>query len=131
MRAEDAQIYRELIAAVRARSAPGSYIYAGPDCPEVYFLSARTNPTRTLYDFFDGSSPERESEILRLIDEHSITIAVIKRGSEFSTDLSDNLMQQLKERFDHLEIFFSGTGSQRRERFRVLWRDAPSVASAG
>ena len=116
---------------MRARSAPGSYIYAGPDCPEVYFLSDRANPTRTFYDFFEGASATHEAEILHLIDKHQITIAVIKRGSEFSADLSPHLLEEMSKRLDHLEIFFEGQGSQRRERFRVLWRDAPGLASAG
>src|SRR5439155_617081 len=43
----DKAMYEEAVTAVGAH-ARGDYIWAGPDCPEVYFLAAKRNPTRTL-----------------------------------------------------------------------------------
>ena len=123
MRTEDSRVYKAVVSAVQAHSGPSSYIYAGPDCPELYFLADRANPTKTLYDFFEHGMSDRTAVILQLIDTHQITVAVIKRGSEFSADFSADLLNDLRTRFDHLEIYYSGQGAQRRERFRVLWRD--------
>src|SRR5439155_25723243 len=40
----DALLYDELIPLVQSHAA-GKFIYAAPDCPEVYFLSGLQNPT--------------------------------------------------------------------------------------
>ena len=52
MRATDAARYEALIGAVQVL-APGRTLWAGPDAPEVYFLSGVPNRTRTLFDFLD------------------------------------------------------------------------------
>ena len=50
--AEEQDEYERLVAELRAHASSG-YMYATPDCPEVYFLSGLRNPTRTFFDFFD------------------------------------------------------------------------------
>ncbi len=68
--------YETLVRLVNGHSPPGSYIYATPDCPEVYFLSGRKNPTRTLFDFFDASERRTERQ-LELLARHNIPVVVI------------------------------------------------------
>ena len=41
---EEAKQYEQLIPVVQEHAAGNSFIYAGPDCPEVYFLSGKQNP---------------------------------------------------------------------------------------
>jgi hypothetical protein len=52
VRAADAARYEALIAAVEVL-AKDRTLWAGPDAPEVYFLSGVPNRTRTLFDFLD------------------------------------------------------------------------------
>jgi len=72
----DKMKYETLVRLVNRHSPPGSYIYATPDCPEVYFLSERKNPTRTLFDFFDASERRTERR-LELLARHNIRVVVI------------------------------------------------------
>jgi hypothetical protein len=55
VRAADAERYEALIGAVQVL-AQGRTLWAGPDAPEVYFLSGVPNRTRTLFDFLDGGA---------------------------------------------------------------------------
>jgi hypothetical protein len=55
VRAADAARYEALIGAVQTL-AQGRKLWAGPDAPEVYFLSGVPNQTRTLFDFLDASA---------------------------------------------------------------------------
>ncbi len=112
---KDALIYATLLRDIENHSAAGSYIYAGPDCPEIYFLSARRNPTRTMYELF-GDAPDRTRQILDAIDRHDITVVVINRFPEFSPAISTALADGIKSRFP-----------ARREtgRFTVFWREPP------
>lgn len=52
VRAADAARYEALIGAVQVL-AKDRTLWAGPDAPEVYFLSGVPNRTRTLFDFLD------------------------------------------------------------------------------
>jgi Dolichyl-phosphate-mannose-protein mannosyltransferase len=112
---EDQVIYTALLREIEDHSAAGSYIYAGPDCPEVYFLSARRNPTRNMYELF-GDAPDRTRQILDAIDRHDITVVVINRFPEFSPVISKALAAEIKSRFPHgMEL----------GRFAVFWREPP------
>ena len=55
VRAADAARYEALIGIVQAL-ARDRILWAGPDTPEVYFLSGVPNQTRTLFDFLDVSA---------------------------------------------------------------------------
>ena len=55
VRAADAARYEALIGAVEVL-AKDRTLWAGPDAPEVYFLSGVPNRTRTLFDFLDGTA---------------------------------------------------------------------------
>lgn len=92
----DQQIYEALVALIQRHSAEGSYIYAAPDCPEVYFLSARKNPTRTMYDFFAATGSEA---VQKLLDEKEIQVVVINRAPPFSPRIAPDVGAALKARF--------------------------------
>ena len=110
--------YGKLLRTIEDHSAEGSYIYAAPDCPEVYFLSGRKNPTRSMYQLFD-ESPKRTEGVLDLIDRHDIKVVVINDHPEFSPTISDELRDALKARFLFSKEVF---------RFTILWRDSPTDA---
>jgi hypothetical protein len=95
--AEEASRYQELIAVVREHTR-GPFIYAAPDCPEVYFLAGFRNPTRSLFDFLDDSS-ERRDEVLNALESHQVNVIVIYDKPAFSGELPETLRDALEERF--------------------------------
>lgn len=115
---EQANLYNRLITAVREHSGDGSYIYAAPDCPEVYFLSGRRNPTRSLYDLFDVRDAASYQKLVQDLDQLGVQVVVLKQCSEFSTRLAPELAALLEQRFQHRESF----QVQGRDAFIVLWR---------
>lgn len=92
--------YEALIGEVRRRSRPGSYIYAAPDCPEVYFLSDRKNPTRTMYDLFDDPVG-RVERIQRQIEEQNVDVVVIRLKPDFSAKLAPEFRSWIEARYPH------------------------------
>jgi len=78
--------------------AQGDYIWAGPDCPEVYFLAAKRNPTRTLFDFFDEPAG-RTVRVLDAIERHDVRVVVFNRRPPFSGAPPSDLVEALVERF--------------------------------
>jgi len=93
----DADVYERLIGLVQEH-AQGPFIYAAPDCPEVYFLSGRRNPTRTLFDFFD-SEAGRSTRILRALQQHDVRVVVINTHPPFSAALDAALGAALVSQF--------------------------------
>ncbi len=125
----DVPVYRGIVRRVQLQSTPGEPIYASTDCPEIYFLCDRRNPTRTIYDFFDAdfeSNPEGRAErLLKMIDEQRIKVAVLRWGGEFSGPPHARLVQGLRSRFTQAEHFrfFPDDSNQSQPDFSVLWRD--------
>ena len=44
-----------------------SYVYAGPDTPEIYALTGLRNPTRSLFDYLDPTGSARGENLLRTL----------------------------------------------------------------
>jgi hypothetical protein len=104
--AKQAQEYEEIVRLVQAH-ATGNYIYAGPDAPEVYFLSDRQNPTADLAGFLEPdflNPSERSSRILGAIDRHDITLVVLRRNSEYSGPPPSQLRVILDARYPRSEM---------------------------
>lgn len=98
--APDRVVYERLVAAIDAM-AVSEFVYATPDCPEVYFLSGRRNPTRTLFDFFDR--PEgRTSRVLRALEANGVDLAVVNRRPEFSGPPPADLLDSLAARYPYV-----------------------------
>jgi hypothetical protein len=64
--------------------APSS-VYAGPDSPEIYFLSGTTNPTPVLFDFLAESWRIRELDAAVLDGE--LSAVVVNNSPDFSSTL--------------------------------------------
>ncbi len=111
-----ATVYQRLAAVAQEHSSPGAYIYATPDCPEVYFLSARRNPTRTFYDLFedDFEDPERRRRrLLAMLDERRIDVVVLHGAPRISGPVDAGLAAEVARRFPHREELPT---------FTVYWR---------
>lgn len=106
---DEATEYERLIPLVQAHGA-GEFIYAGPDCPEVYFLAERRNPGRELFDFFDDT--DRRTRVLRAIETHDVRVVVLSSRPQFSPR-DRELERALAARFPETE---------RVGRFEVRWR---------
>jgi hypothetical protein len=90
----------------------GKYIYATPDCPEVYFLADRRNPTRTLFDFLDDPAG-RSQRILAAIHAHDVHLVVLNREPYFSGPVANDLRAALDAEFpEHAET----------RQFEVRWK---------
>ena len=96
----DAAGYKLLVGEIQRHTPAGSYIYAAPDCTQVYFLSERQNPTRTMFDFFDDPAG-RSSRIIRAWDEFQIAMALINSALSFSPQVDPSLKAELQSRFPH------------------------------
>jgi hypothetical protein len=110
IRADERFDYQKLLGLILSHGA-GPYVYATPDCPEVYFLSGRANPTRTFYETFDRQ-PMTSAAVLKLIEDHGITVVVINRSPEFSGPPDRRLEAALAARFPQ---------SDEAGRFLVRW----------
>jgi 4-amino-4-deoxy-L-arabinose transferase-like glycosyltransferase len=102
--AKEAAEYEALIATVRAHAA-GPYIYAGVDCPEVYFLSGERNPTGTIWDFLDADffSAGRTARVLGAISDHGVKEVVLHNDPYFSGLVTADLRAALDGRFPNAE----------------------------
>lgn len=102
--------YERLVAEIQSRTGDAEAILAGPDCPEVYFLARRRNPTRLFYDFFRPELLTHSEDIDALADAHGIRLVVIKQPflREFTTS-SEPMERWARARFGApVVIGFSG-----------------------
>jgi hypothetical protein len=119
----DAGVYRRLVRSIQRHAPPGAFIYAAPDCPEVYFLADRPNPTPTIYDFLDAdfATEARARRILATLGEKGVDVVVVDRRPEFSPRMSPALLRPLAERYPN---------AVRIGWFTVRWRTPPAVGPA-
>ena len=116
MRGEEQEEYERLVAVLQAR-ASGGFLYATPDCPEVYFLSGLRNPTRTFFDFSDDPVG-RTARILDALEENRVQVVALNRRPHFSGEVPPDLAAELALRFPR---------TMQIGRFEVRWRDASSA----
>lgn len=95
--AADRATYEALAAAIAAHGHTPA-IWAGPDAPEVYFLSAKTNPGRTVYDFFDTPA-ERSAAPLRAVRLQPVDLVVVRHHPPFSDPLPAAVRDSFAARF--------------------------------
>lgn len=77
-------------------------LLAGPDCPQVYFLTGRPNPTAYMYDMF-VTDPDYYHKLLELAHSDKIGMVVVNRAPEFSAIWPATLFHMMAEKFVYVE----------------------------
>jgi hypothetical protein len=108
----DARLYDELIRTIQSHTN-GQFIYAAPDCPEVYFLAGLNNPTRTFFDFRDEFAG-RSQRILRDLEVHQVSVVAINRDPGFSDKLEPDIVLVLEHLYPYAKVI---------GKFQVRWRE--------
>ncbi len=104
-------VYEDIITLVREKAA-GRPIWAGPDAPEIYFLSGLPNRTRTFFEFLDP--PEQNARPLReRLDAMGAAVAVVKLRPDFWARPTKATIDSLVPSFPHQRTFID---------YVVLWR---------
>jgi hypothetical protein len=107
-----ARTYEQLIPLVQSH-AVGKFIYAAPDCPEVYFLSGFQSPTRYYFDYADDLS-DRYTRILQALDQLGVKVIVLNKEPKFSGPIPQTIRDELTQRFRRSTAIGS---------FEVRWRE--------
>ena len=98
----------ETLAIFLQQHAPNGLMYAGNDCPELYFISGLKNVTRDDY----GAPP---AEALKALQSTDIKVVVIFDSPYFpSAQTSPEVRAEVVKRFPHTTRF---------EIFQVFWRE--------
>jgi hypothetical protein len=108
VRAADAARYEALIGAVQTLGQNRT-LWAGPDAPEVYFLSGVPNRTRTLYDFLDTPA----APVIERVHAARATLVVLNLRPDFSGAPDQPTVEALRAEFPNVR---SVPG------FLVFWR---------
>jgi hypothetical protein len=104
---EDEPFFESLTVFLQQR-APNGLLYAGNDCPELYFLTGLKNVTRD----DNGAPPE---EVLKALRSTGVKVVVIFESPYFPSVLtSPEVRAEVMKRFPH---------STRFEIFQVFWQD--------
>ncbi len=121
---EDARVYGDLVELIQELTPDGGYIYAAPDCPEVYFLSERKNPTRTFYDLFQQSDGNRCQLLLDMLRRRQIKVVVVNHHPPFSPELTDETLAALSRMYANHKVVRGSLepGRPATRLFTVFWQ---------
>jgi hypothetical protein len=95
----DAAEYQAVVETLTAH-ATGGYTYAGPDAPEIYFLTGLRNPTRAFFEFLEPAE-QSPARVLAVLNRHKVTAVAINRDMKFSPPLNPELEAAFARRFPH------------------------------
>lgn len=107
----DAVMYRRVIELIDLHVANGNVV-AGPDAPEVYFLTGRFSPSNTFFDFF-SDSVSAEGGLNDMTGLPTASVVVLNHGRRFSQGPSIHLATKARRMFPNSE----GVGA-----FEVRWK---------
>lgn len=92
-------VYEAVVALVTAH-ARSDVIYATPDCPEIYFLSGKRNPTRHMFEFLRRSDAELVTDnLVELLLREGVSVVVLNGRPEFSGQLTPAARAAFAEQF--------------------------------
>jgi hypothetical protein len=94
---EDAAVYGAVVNFVQENSA-GRYILAVPDAPQIYFLSGRENPTRSMLDHLEDPA-ERLAEVREALRAGLPDLVVFQNKSSLAPGLDPQMKVLLEEAF--------------------------------
>ena len=112
VRSEVRARYDRVLDLVAAHRPENRVLFAGPDAPEVYFLTDSVNPTRSIMDFLDTSGSTRGAKLLALLEREDVRLVVINHAPEQSPRLDPATVTQLRSMYEH---------AQRVAPFEVRW----------
>jgi hypothetical protein len=107
----DRRVYRS-VTGMLERHGSGRYIWAGPDAPELYFLTDRRNPTRSFGGRLDDQSPQRRA-LLENLERHGVTAIAINHRPGFRNNLDAVTARMLRLAYPNHEDV---------GKFEVRWR---------
>jgi hypothetical protein len=111
VRPSDAETYNSLIPMVQAHNT-GKFIYAFPDCPEVYFLSGLQSPTGHFFSFAEDRL-DLTGPLLNMLKSLKINVIAINGDPQFSGQLRTDLHSALIEAYPN---------SEKVGKFEVRWK---------
>lgn len=109
--AHDAEVYRRTVSLISAHVGSGQLV-AGPDCPEVYFLTGQFSPSGSLFDFFVDDIDARRG-LNDLPGWSTAQVVVLNHRRTFTPRLSSHLVKSVRAQFPQWTI--AGP-------FEVRWR---------
>jgi len=107
---DEAAVFRRLVPLVTQHLGEGGLV-AGPDTPDVYFLTGQFSPSGRLFDFFSAQSAATEEQ--RLAEWTRADVIVFFHGNRFSPPLPASLVSKLRHEFSRGESI---------PPFEVRWR---------
>jgi hypothetical protein len=108
--AADSATYHRVLDLIATHIGDGQLV-AGPDCPEVYFLTGRVNPSGTLFDFFGDHVSD--GWVNDLPGWRTASVVVLNHERRFSFGPSADLVAKVRNEFPKAEA--AGT-------LEVRWR---------
>jgi hypothetical protein len=110
----DSARYTHVLDLVAQHRGAGA-VRAGPELPEVYFLSGQQSPGRDAYSLF-ATPPSDTVELALTFDTTATNVIVVKQRPMFGPPLRDDIYQWLKARYPESEASDS---------LEVRWRRNP------
>jgi hypothetical protein len=99
--AADAVTYRRVMDLIAAHIGDGRLV-AGPDCPEVYFLTGRSSASGTLFDFF-GDNVSAERGVSDMPGWRTASVIVLNHGRGFSFGPAADFAAGVRNKFPNAE----------------------------
>ena len=93
---DEAAIFNTLVPLVMQHLGDRGLV-AGPDTPDVYFLTGQFSPSGRLFDFFSGQTAIGEEQ--RLAEWTRADVIVLFHGRRFSPPLPEGLISRLRQEF--------------------------------
>jgi hypothetical protein len=97
---------------VGRHSERGDVIFAGPDAPEVYYLTQSRNVTPSLIDFIESSGAARGDKLVKLLRDREIRVVVLNLEPDQSPELAAATVDRIRR------MYGSAT---RAGKFEVRW----------
>lgn len=110
--ASDERVYTEVVRLIQAH-ANGEYIYAAPDCPELYFLTGLKSPTRHYFEYAEDVGGH-VGKTLRMLTANRINVVAINRQPLFAKELAPDLRAALEQRYPYFVDL---------AKFQVRWKE--------
>jgi hypothetical protein len=98
----DVRTYATLVDTLRRHARTG-ITFAGPDAPEVYYLSGLTNPTPIIFDFLTPTG-ERRRAVLGAVNRPDVHAVVLNELPPFSPAYPEDVIHRIDARFPHHRV---------------------------